>query len=534
MASNPLIGYQLANFRVEHLLGRGGMAEVYYGTDVMLDRPVAIKVIDARYRGDVDYVQRLIREASSIATWRHENIVQIYYADNEHDLYYYVMEYIKGLDLTALMKQYAADGELMPHDDVLRIGKAVASALDYAHERGIIHRDVKPSNVMVAVDDRVVLADFGLAMNVQDGSLGEVFGTPHYISPEQGINSAAAVPQSDLYSLGVMLYEMLTGAVPFDEKSPAAVVMKHLSEEPPPPRDANPALNERTEAVLLKALHKEPSKRYPSGYKLMNALKRAINSKDSASNGAASSRKKIQRMLSDVSVKDRVAWYASATLNAQTSADHPDTSRKVRSQEVTIPRQLERPRIHTTAPQKAEPQKKNAPARKESKSRASRTFLLLLMIFALVGGFLLVQDQGLLGTAALPPSEPIQFTLYFNDGSLHLHNDHTQAMPNAPLAFERLDAAGNASHRFDGTRWSEFSETTLADWCVSINVFRNPPYLEPPECGNRYNSTLQPTRSVDFLFWRSDLAGEEFRVLWNGYEIGRCLVAAGECAVAYP
>ena len=158
----------------------------------------------------------------------------------------------------------------------------------------------------------------------------------------------------------------------------------------------------------------------------------------------------------------------------------------------------------------------------------------LLLIFALVGAFLLAQNQGLLGNAASPPNESIQFTLYYNDGSFHLHNSGPDDMLNMPLAFERLDTEGNASHRFDGARWAEFSEMTLTGWCVSVTVFRSPPYLEPPECGNRYNSTLQPTRSVDFLFWRSDLDGDTFRVLWNDYEIGRCLVAAGECAVTYP
>ncbi len=165
MIEDPLIGRQLANFRIERLIGRGGMAQVYFGHDVKLQRPVAIKIIDARYRGNVSFAERFIREARTAATWRHENILQVYYADEEDGLYYFVMEYIDGLDLSQLLSQYLVDGELMPHEDVLRIGRAVARALDYAHEREVIHRDVKPSNVMVASDRRVVLADFGLAMD---------------------------------------------------------------------------------------------------------------------------------------------------------------------------------------------------------------------------------------------------------------------------------------------------------------------------------------------------------------------------------
>ncbi len=276
MIDDTLIGYQLANFRVERVIGRGGMAQVYYGWDVKLQRPVAIKVIDIRYRGDPAYAKRFVQEARAVATWRHENVVQIYYADDEGGFYYFVMEYIEGLDLGELMAQYAAEGELMLHDDVLRIGRAIASALDYAHQKGVIHRDVKPLNAMIASDGRVVLTDFGLAMDVEQGSLGEVAGSSRYIAPEQARRSADAVPQSDLYSLGVILYEMLTGTVPFDDPSPTTVALQHITLLPPPPRQLNPDLSLETEAVLLKSLNKSPEKRYQTGSELMNALEKAL------------------------------------------------------------------------------------------------------------------------------------------------------------------------------------------------------------------------------------------------------------------
>src|SRR5258706_6440857 len=220
MTDDPLIGRQLANFRLERVLGRGGMAQVYYGMDVKLHRPVAVKVIDARFRDNPTYAKRFVHEAQSVAMWRQENIAQVYYADEEGDLYYFVMEYIDGLDLGKLLSQYTAKGELMALTDVLRIGRAVASALDYAHGKKVVHRDVKPSNVIVSRDERVVLTDFGLALDVQQGSVGEAFGSAHYIAPEQDRRSSDAIPQSDLYSLGILLYVMLTGAVPFDDPSP--------------------------------------------------------------------------------------------------------------------------------------------------------------------------------------------------------------------------------------------------------------------------------------------------------------------------
>jgi serine/threonine-protein kinase len=276
MITDPLIGRKLANFRIERPIGRGGMAQVYYGQDIKLKRPVAIKVIDARHRGNPAYAKRFVREAQIIARWRHEHIIQIYYADNKTDLYYFVMEYIEGQDLGQMIARRKAKGKLIAPAEVLRIGRAVASALDYAHRQGIIHRDVKPSNVMVAKNGRVVLTDFGLAMNIEQGSMGEVFGSADYIAPEQARYSADAVPQSDLYSLGVILYEMLTGRTPFNDPSATTVAIQHLTVPPPPPRKLNPNLSRATETVLLKALSKSPEKRYQTGAELMGALAKAL------------------------------------------------------------------------------------------------------------------------------------------------------------------------------------------------------------------------------------------------------------------
>jgi serine/threonine-protein kinase len=186
------------------------------------------------------------------------------------------MEYIDGQDLSELMTSHFTRGDLLPAEDVIAIGRAIANALDYAHKRGVIHRDVKPSNVMVASDGRVVLGDFGLALDMQEGSSGEAFGTPHYISPEQARRSTDAVPQSDLYSLGVILYEMLTGVVPFDDQSPTSVAIQHITQPPPDPRSLNPQLSAETAGVLLKALKKLLAERYQTGAELMDALDKAL------------------------------------------------------------------------------------------------------------------------------------------------------------------------------------------------------------------------------------------------------------------
>lgn len=275
--NDPLIGRHLAGYRVERLLGRGGMASIYFAWDTSDDRPVALKVLDERHRDAPAYVQRFIVEAQTIASWQHPNIVQVYSAGEEQGIYFYAMEFIRGLDLAQLLRQYLDASQLLPYAEVLRIGWAVAAALDFAHQRGIIHRDVKPSNVLISVDGRVVLSDFGLVMDVSRGTLGETFGSPHYIAPEQARNSAGAVPQSDIYSLAVMLYEMLTGATPFDDPSPTTLALKHLTEPPPSPRSLNPRLSQAVEAVLLRGLRKNPSERYASGRELMSALDRSLS-----------------------------------------------------------------------------------------------------------------------------------------------------------------------------------------------------------------------------------------------------------------
>lgn len=274
---DPLLGRTLATFRLDRVIGRGGMATVYYGTDVKLNRPVAVKVIDARYRYNPTYAERFIKESQIVATWRHQNILQIYYADDQDSLYYFAMEYVDGLDLRQLIDLYNHDDSLMPQEDVLRIGYAVADALDYAHTHGVIHRDVKPSNVMVAYSGQVLLTDFGLAMQVTDGSLGEVFGTPHYMAPEQARRSADAVPQSDIYSLAVILFELLTGQVPFDDESPTSVALMHMTEFPPPPSEFNPDLPQPLDEAILHGLEKEPSDRFVSCRQMVKAVHEALS-----------------------------------------------------------------------------------------------------------------------------------------------------------------------------------------------------------------------------------------------------------------
>ncbi len=277
--TDPLIGTQLGDYRIVDMLGRGGMAHVYRGYDQKLQRYAAVKVIDSNLLAkdnEGEYRERFQREARAVARLNHPNIVGVYQFGEVGPLYYMAMVFLDGRDLGHILKDHVTAGTLMPHEQVLRIIHDIGDALDYAHAGGVIHRDIKPSNIMVTTDGHAVLTDFGLALSVPEGTMGTTFGSAHYIAPEQAISSANAVAQSDLYSLGVVLFQMLTGKIPFDDPSAMSVALKHLSDPPPSPRSLNPSLSLAVEKVVLKSLEKEPSKRYQTGALMTQALQEAL------------------------------------------------------------------------------------------------------------------------------------------------------------------------------------------------------------------------------------------------------------------
>ncbi|MBZ0284361.1 MAG: protein kinase [Anaerolineae bacterium] len=272
--SDPLIGKKLGDYIIVDVLGQGGMARVYRGLDKKLNRYAAVKVIDAHLVSDDqdEYRQRFQNEARSIARLNHPNIVGIYQFDQVGTTYYMAMSFIEGKDLRTVLKNHAKNGTRMGYPEIRRVIKDIADALDYAHRENVIHRDVKPSNIMVTAEGKGILTDFGLALNTTEGTIGNTFGSAHYIAPEQAVSSAQAVPQSDLYSLGVVLFEMLTNRVPFNDPSAMAVAMKHLNEQPQPPSRINPNLSPKVDDVVMKALDKDPKRRFPTGGAMVTAL----------------------------------------------------------------------------------------------------------------------------------------------------------------------------------------------------------------------------------------------------------------------
>jgi serine/threonine protein kinase len=275
LVDDSLIGRRLDEYRLEALLGQGSMARVYRGLDVRLKRWVALKVIDKPFRADQDYTTRFEWEAQAIAQLEHPHIVRVYRYGEANGLLYMVLQYIEGLALNQILASYHEQGEFIEPAEANRIIREVCSALDYAHSKGVIHRDVKPSNIILNQQGSAILVDFGLALLADIGTEDEAFGTPYYMAPEQVRSSFEVVPQSDLYAVGVILYEMCTGRVPFEAEEPLDVANLHINEPPPSPREFRPDLDPALEAVILRALAKKPEERYPTGRALANGLDRA-------------------------------------------------------------------------------------------------------------------------------------------------------------------------------------------------------------------------------------------------------------------
>jgi tRNA A-37 threonylcarbamoyl transferase component Bud32 len=281
-SATDLTGKRLGNYRVLAALGQGGMAKVYKAHQPLLDRYVAIKVLSPHFATDEEFRARFQREAAAIARLRHPNVVQVYDFGVEGSIHYMVMEYIAGDTLKTRIRFARAQGERLPPWEILSILRGVAAALDYAHERDIVHRDVKPANIMLRIEENgggadeftPVLTDFGVAKimeGVQFTGTGMTIGTPDYMSPEQG-SGGKVTRNADLYSLGVILYEMLTGELPFTADTPVAVVLKHISDKPPSVCMHVTDLPPEMDQVLKQALSKNPQDRFPSGAALAQTV----------------------------------------------------------------------------------------------------------------------------------------------------------------------------------------------------------------------------------------------------------------------
>ncbi|QBK13026.1 serine/threonine protein kinase [Thermoactinomyces vulgaris] len=273
-------GMKLAErYEILHSLGGGGMAVVYKAKDLVIDRYVAIKVMNNSLIHDQDFVRRFIREAKAAGSLSHPNIVSVYDVGREGSIYYMVMEYVDGPSLIDLIKKEGP----FPPEKAVKIASQICDGLSHAHRHGIIHRDIKPHNILVGSDQRYKLTDFGISHLPSAATVktktGYVMGSVHYFSPEQASGRKVDY-SSDLYSLGIVIYEMLTKKVPFNGDSSISIALKHLHDPVPDPTTYNPDISESMRQVLMRALEKDPEKRYQTAVELKHALQQALEKPD--------------------------------------------------------------------------------------------------------------------------------------------------------------------------------------------------------------------------------------------------------------
>ncbi|ROR43269.1 protein kinase domain-containing protein [Kitasatospora cineracea] len=287
MTEGTTEGYALGHGRyvLQRMLGQGGMASVHLAHDTVLDRQVAVKTLHTELGREASFKERFRREAQAVARLQHTNIVSVF--DSGEDVApdgtttpYIVMEFVEGRSLKDVLDEQVTTLGAMPNEQALKITAAVLAALEASHDQGLVHRDIKPANVMVSTKGVVKVMDFGIARALQSGvtsmtQTGMVVGTPQYLSPEQALGKSVDA-RSDLYSVGCMLFELLSGQLPFDGDSAFSIAYKHVQETPPAPSTLNRAVTPGIDALVERALRKDPAQRFPTAEAMREEVERVL------------------------------------------------------------------------------------------------------------------------------------------------------------------------------------------------------------------------------------------------------------------
>ncbi len=529
---DPLIGTRLGDYTIQDVLGRGGMARVYRGLDENLGRPAAVKVLHIPDDSeDERIIDRFRLEARAIAHFEHPNIVAIYQFGESDSQFFIAMKLVDGQTLAQVLRDLRRTGDCLPVERILKTVGDVCSALDYAHARGIIHRDIKPSNILYDrnANNRAILTDFGLAMELGgNNTRGTAFGTPRYIAPEQAVSSQQAVPQSDIYSLGVVVYEMLTGRVPFEDESPMSIALSHITSQPPSPRSFNPAIPAQVEAVLLRALAKEPADRYQTGEEFYKALEAAY---------VTAEIEMPTMMVQPASLAEAVAPAVAEPVVAAPPTSLPKSKAKPRTRKA---KPIAEPAPEPAAQPEEKPVEPAKPAEEPARARRRRLPIgvLILVVLAVAAGALVISgNAGALfhrlfyagtidrGAAGIPADARLNLELYYDSASFTLYNDSDYALPLAGLSFVWADGAS-----LDG---AAFKGRLPAGYCARVREMSDFARALPRACALP-EYAVQMVASPDGLTWAQDGRADTFRVLLDGRELQTCLMADGYCAFTLP
>lgn len=488
---DPLIGKQLGDYRLSSLLANGGMARIYKAMDYKLQRPAAIKVLaHEETEQDDTLAKRFQREARAVAALEHENIISIYQFGDQDGVYFLAMKLVKGKDLSQELRRLKKSGRKMEVPRALHILSQVANALDFAHAANVVHRDIKPSNILLDEDDKATLTDFGLVMRPSvETTMGTAFGTPRYIAPEQAISSNKALPQSDIYALAIVLYEILTGETPFTGDTPMEIALSQISDPPPPPRSKEKSIPVAVEREILKALDKEPENRHRSALEFIRLVKAGYSQGETAT---------------EVST-------APSTNNSSDSRSMPAVKVSASSAAVS-------------------PASDTQPKAARGRSRMGLVAAVVLVLAILgVGAFLFLNRTSVAADGAA-------ITLIYNDSNFTMLNGGTYVLQVSNLKFVRGDA-DNGGDDYSAERVSQHVLPSKACFRISLQGKQD---NSPPQC-----SSIQSTEFLfnqSRFFWRKEAedgsAISTFAILYKGDEVARCdTVARGgdhECRFSWP
>ncbi len=522
--ADSLVGTHLKDGRytLVRVIATGGMARIYEAVDHTLERTVAVKVLIPDRSGteeDDTLMMRFKREASAVAQLNHPNIVQVYdYGEEPSGIYFIVMNLVRGKDLAQELGRLRRANIKMDVGRAFKIMEQVAAALDEAHKLGIIHRDIKPSNILIDSDDRVTLTDFGLLLRpATDSTFGTAFGTPRYISPEQAIASNKVTPQSDIYSLAVIFFEILTGKTPFNGETPMEIAIAHIHEPPPSVIALNDTIPPAVEVELFKALDKQPENRHRNSasfiYSMRKAFGMAIDDTPLVSFIPPSKPTKPEKL------DERIAEIRAAVDNAR-AAVAPAFNTSAAS-------------IPSPAPNAAASKPEKQPSTRRQTTRRSpinRTPLIIagvvVLIVLMIGVVLLLRQVGntpVVGematdeaTAEVVVDTSIPILLIYDEFSFTVINMGERDAAIGRVTFQRADQAVTEIGGF-------VSGGSLAPgWCFRIRAQDRQMSLQP-ECRELRSEVTRPTGDAPSYFWRASATVTNFTALIDGEPVGQCI-----------